>query len=166
VSVEMIEAVGEKYLPGYFSKCSKLLKPNGMMLLQAITIPDHRYDRYRKSVDFIQQYIFPGGFLPSMGAIAQCVGRGTDLRFYHAEEFGEHYAKTLACWRENFWRNVHDIQSLGFDQQFIRTWHYYLCYCEAAFRERQTGVSQILLTKPDCRREPVLDISLQSIRVH
>ena len=156
VSIEMIEAVGEKFLPGYFAKCSDLLKPDGMMCLQAITIPDHRFDQYRKSVDFIQRYIFPGGFLPSMRAMASSVGSQTDFRFLHAEDFGPHYAETLAHWRHNFWREIEVVKSLGFDERFIRTWHYYLCYCEAGFREREIGVSQILLTKPACRREPVL----------
>ena len=156
VSIEMIEAVGEKYLPGYFAKCSQLLKPHGMMCLQAITIPDHRYDSYRKSVDFIQRYIFPGGFLPSIGAMANCVGAQTDFRFLHLEDFGPHYADTLSFWRRNFWQEIDAVRTLGFDDRFIRTWHYYLCYCEAGFRERQIGVSQILLTKPACRRESVL----------
>ena len=156
VSIEMIEAVGEKFLPSYFAKCSDLLKPHGMMCLQSITIPDHRYDRYRKSVDFIQRYIFPGGFLPSMGAIGECLGRVTDFRLFNVEDFGTHYADTLARWRRNFWHEMDAVKSLGFDDRFIRTWHYYLCYCEAGFRERQIGVSQITLTKPACRREPVL----------
>lgn len=156
VSIEMIEAVGEKFLPGYFAKCSELLEPNGMMVLQAITIPDHRYETYRKSVDFIQQYVFPGGFLPSMGAIANCLGSATDFRFFHAEDFGPHYAETLAQWRRNFWQDIEVVKSLGFDDRFVRTWHYYLCYCEAGFRERQIGVSQLLLTKPNCGREPIL----------
>ena len=156
VSIEMIEAVGEKFLPGYFAKCSELLKPDGMMCLQAITIPDHRYDQYRKSVDFIQKYIFPGGFLPSMTAMANCVGKGTDFRFFHVEDFGPHYAETLARWRRNFWREIEQVKALGFDQRFIRTWQYYLCYCEAGFRERQIGVSQIMLTKPASRAEPIL----------
>lgn len=157
VSIEMIEAVGEKFLPGYFAKCSSLLKPDGMMCLQAITIPDHRYDQYRKSVDFIQRYIFPGGFLPSMGAMARAVGSQTDFRFLHTEDFGSHYAETLAQWRHNFWREIEAVRSLGFDERFIRTWPYYLCYCEAGFREREIGVSQLLLTKPACRREPVFE---------
>jgi cyclopropane-fatty-acyl-phospholipid synthase len=156
VSIEMIEAVGEKFLPEYFSKCSELLKPEGMMLLQAITIPDFRYDRYRKSVDFIQRYVFPGGFLPSIGAIGDGISRSTDFRFFHAEDFGSHYARTLFLWRRNFWENIDKVRSLGFDERFIRTWHYYLCYCEAGFRERQIGVSQLLLAKPACRREPLL----------
>ena len=156
LSIEMIEAVGEKFLPGYFAKCSQLLKPHGMMCLQAITIPDHRYDSYRKSVDFIQRYIFPGGFLPSIGAMASCVGAQTDFRFLHVEDFGPHYADTLSYWRRNFWQEIDAVRSLGFDKRFIRTWHYYLSYCEAGFRERQIGVSQILMTKPACRRESVL----------
>ncbi len=156
VSIEMIEAVGEKFLPGYFAKCSQLLKPAGMMALQAITIPDHRYGPYRKSVDFIQRYIFPGGFLPSVGVIANCVGQETDFRFFHMEDFGPHYAETLAHWRHRFWCNIDAVRSLGFDDRFIRTWHYYLCYCEAGFREREIGVSQLVLTKPECRREPLI----------
>ncbi|MCG8585928.1 MAG: cyclopropane-fatty-acyl-phospholipid synthase family protein [Pirellulales bacterium] len=151
VSIEMIEAVGAKYLRTFFSKCSALLKPNGIMALQAITIPDHRFDRYRRSVDFIQRYIFPGGFLPSMGAMADCVGRSTDFRFFHTEDFGSHYANTLSIWRDNFWRNIEVIKPLGFDRRFIRTWHYYLCYCEAGFRERQTGVSQFVFARPGYR---------------
>jgi cyclopropane-fatty-acyl-phospholipid synthase len=156
VSIEMIEAVGEKFLPGYFAKCSDLLKPDGMMCLQSITIPDHRYDRYRKSVDFIQRYIFPGGFLPSMSAIGDCLGRATDFRLFHVEDFGNHYGDTLAQWRRRFWKEIDEVKALGFDERFIRTWHYYLCYCEAGFRERQIGVAQLTLTKPACRREPIL----------
>lgn len=151
VSIEMIEAVGESFLPGYFEKCSQLLKPEGLFCLQAITIPDHRYDSYRKSVDFIQQYIFPGGFLPSVGAMARCVGERTDFRFLQLEDFGSHYAETLARWRRNFWREIARVKALGFDKRFIRTWHYYLCYCEAGFHERQIGVAQILLSKPEFR---------------
>ncbi len=157
VSVEIIEVVGEKYLPGYFAKCSELLHSDGMMLLQAITIPDHRYDGYRRSVDFIQRYVFPGGFLPSMGKIGDCLRRVTDFRFFHAEDFGPHYARTLAHWRHNFWDNIAQLRGLDFNERFIRIWHYYLCYCEAAFQERQTGVSQMLLTKPSCRRQPVFE---------
>ncbi len=156
VSIEMIEAVGEKFLPGYFQKCSQLLKADGMMLLQAITIPDHRYDPYRKSVDFIQRYIFPGGFLPSMSAIGKCLACSTDFRWFHSEDFGPHYAETLAHWRRNFWQNIEAVESLGFDERFVRTWQYYLCYCEAGFREHEIGVSQLLLTKPGCRRKPLL----------
>jgi cyclopropane-fatty-acyl-phospholipid synthase len=156
VSIEMIEAVGKKFLPTYFSKCSKLLKKDGVMLLQAIMIPDHRYENYSRSVDFIQRYVFPGGFLPSFGAITECVAKETDFRFFHCEDFGPHYAETLACWRRNFWSKIAEVQSLGFDARFIRIWHYYLCYCEAGFRERQIGVAQLMLTKPSSRIAPTL----------
>ncbi|MEZ6152737.1 MAG: cyclopropane-fatty-acyl-phospholipid synthase family protein [Pirellulaceae bacterium] len=151
VSIEMVEAVGQRYLPEYFAKCSQLLQPDGAMCLQAIVIPDHRYERYQRSVDFIQQYIFQGGFLPSMGAIADCVGRRTDLRFVHREDFGAHYATTLSMWRQRFWENIDKVKALGFDERFVRMWHYYLCYCEAGFHERQIGVSQVLLAKPKCQ---------------
>ncbi len=150
VSIEMIEAVGQRYLPDFFAKCSQLLEPEGAMCLQAIVMPDNRYERYRRSVDFIQHYIFPGGFLPSLGAMAKCVGQRTDFRFAHVEDFGTHYATTLAWWRHRFGENLASVRALGFDERFIRMWHYYLSYCEAGFRERQIGVAQLLLTKPRC----------------
>ena len=150
VSIEMIEAVGERYLPAFFSKCSELLRPDGAMVLQAITIPDYRYDGYRRSVDFIQRYIFPGGFLPSFGKITDCLRCRTDLTLLQAEDFGPHYARTLAHWRRNFLGNIERVRSLGFDERFLRMWEYYLCNCEVGFRERKIGVSQMLLTKPHC----------------
>jgi len=156
VSVEMVEAVGHQYLDRFFGKCSRLLHPDGMMLLQAITIPDHRFDQYIRSVEFIQKYIFPGGCLPSVTAIGNSVGRATDFRFLHLEDFGYHYAETLARWRQRFWQNIEGVRSLGFDERFLRMWHYYLCYSEAGFRENQIGVAQILLAKPSCRRLPLL----------
>ncbi len=156
VSIEMIEAVGHRFLDAYFGACSRLLAPHGMMLLQAITIPDHRYDAYRRSADFIQRYVFPGGFLPSFSSIGQSLRRATDFRLFHSEDLAPHYVQTLRCWRERFWRNIDAVRGLGFDDRFVRTWHYYLCYCEAGFRERLIGVSQMLLTKPDCRRGDLL----------
>jgi cyclopropane-fatty-acyl-phospholipid synthase len=156
VSIEMIEAVGEKFLAGYFKKCCQLLKPNGAMCIQAITIPDHRYDAYRKSVDFIQKYIFPGGFLPSFRAITESLAKHTDFRFFHSEDFGPHYATTLEHWRENFWSAISQVHQMGFDRRFIRTWEYYLCYCQAGFAERLIGVSQIVFTKPMCRLAPIV----------
>ncbi len=151
VSIEMIEAVGHRFLDIYFAQCCRLLKPDGMMALQAITIPDGRYDAYRRSVDFIQRYIFPGGCLPSISAIGGALRR-TDFHLLHAEDFSAHYARTLACWRRNFWSNAESVRQLGFDERFMRMWHYYLCYCEAGFRERQIGICQMLLAKPGCRR--------------
>jgi cyclopropane-fatty-acyl-phospholipid synthase len=155
VSIEMIEAVGHEYLPAYFAACDRLLKPDGMMALQAITIPDQRYDTYRKTTDFIQRYVFPGGCLPSLGAMCDSVRKGTDLRIVHLEDFASHYARTLAQWRNRFRQQADAIRALGFDEPFLRCWEYYFGYCEVGFAERQIGVSQITLCKPDCRVEPV-----------
>ena len=154
VSIEMIEAVGHEYLDTFFEKCSSLLKPDGLLALQAITIPDQRYDSYRKSVDFIQKYIFPGGCLPSLGAMTKSVGNKTDLQFVHIEDFAEHYGRTLNCWRERFNGNLNRIRELGMSDRFLRMWEYYLCYCEGAFREKQIGVVQVLMQKPDNRLPP------------
>jgi cyclopropane-fatty-acyl-phospholipid synthase len=159
VSIEMIEAVGHRYLATYFAQCCRLLKSDGMMALQAITIPDERYDDYRKNVDFIQKYIFPGGCLPCFSSMTQAVKRGTDFRLIHSEDFAGHYAETLTRWRQNFWLHEDQVRHLGFDDQFIRMWNYYLCYCEAGFRERQIGVSQLLLSRPDARRTLVETVS-------
>ena len=153
VSIEMIEAVGHKYLPTYFRKCSQLLKPTGAFLLQAITIPDQRYDTYRRSVDFIQKYIFPGGCLPSLGAISAALARATDLRITHIEDFASHYARTLACWRRRFFDNRGAIQETGASEEFFRTWDYYFSYCQAGFLERMIGVAQIMLNKQGCDLE-------------
>lgn len=155
VSIEMIEAVGERHLETYFRACAQLLKPCGMMLLQAITIADQKYDQYRREVDFIQHYIFPGGFLPSLTAMANTLTRATDLRIFHLEDIGAHYAMTLRHWRERFLTNLDRVRALGFPETFIRMWDYYLCYCEGGFRERAIGTVQVLMTKPLCRREPL-----------
>lgn len=155
VSIEMIEAVGERHLDTYFQACARLLKPRGMMLLQAITIADQKYRQYRNEVDFIRHYIFPGGFLPSLTAIAEILTRATDLRVFHLEDIGLHYATTLRHWRERFLANRDRALALGFPETFVRMWEYYLCYCEGGFRERAIGTLQLLLTKPLCRREPL-----------
>lgn len=152
VSIEMIEAVGHEYHDTFFAQCSRLLKPQGLFALQAITIPDQRYDAYRSSVDFIQKHVFPGGCLPSLGAMAGSVSRVSDLQFIHMEDFAEHYARTLQCWRERFHDNADSIRELGMTEAFLRLWDYYLCYCEGAFREKQIGVAQLLLQKPGNRR--------------
>jgi len=156
VSIEMIEAVGHRYFNTFFRVCSQRLKPHGMMLLQAIVIPDQRYDRYRRSVDFIQRYVFPGGCLPSVGAVCQSLGRMTDFHIHHLEDITPHYAETLALWRKRFRANLDQVRSLGFPEEFIRTWEFYFCYCEGGFRKRAIGDVQILLTKPACRRAPIL----------
>lgn len=156
VSIEMIEAVGREYLDTYFQKCCQLLKPNGTMVLQAITIPDERVNRYARGVDFIQRYIFPGGFLPSYGLIASSLARTTDMRLVHAEDFGPHYARTLKEWRGNFIDNLPRIRALGMDDYFLRMWEYYLAYCEAGFAERQIGVSQLVMSRPTFRGDSIL----------
>ena len=151
VSIEMIEAVGYQYFDTYFRVCSERLKPHGMMLLQAIVIPDQRYAAYRRAADFIQCYIFPGGCLPSPGAICRSLGRVTDLQVYHLEDLTWHYAETLAHWRQRFRANLEQVRRLGFSEEFIRTWEFYFGYCEGGFRERMIGDVQMLLTKPSCQ---------------
>jgi cyclopropane-fatty-acyl-phospholipid synthase len=156
VSVEMIEAVGEKYFDTYFRTCARLLKPDGMMLLQAITIADQDYRAYRRRVDFIQKYVFPGGLLPSLERICQSLARASDFRLFHLEDITPHYAETLKQWRRRFHANLTQIQQLGLGDDVLRVWEFYFCYCEGAFRERMIGDIQVLLTKPECRRQPIL----------
>jgi cyclopropane-fatty-acyl-phospholipid synthase len=154
-SIEMVEAVGAPYLDGYFRHCSRLLKPDGAMLLQAITIQDQFYEQALKSVDFIQRYVFPGSFIPSVQALSKSLARATDFKIFHLEDIGPHYARTLRLWRERFFRNLAAVRELGYSDSFVRLWEYYLCYCEGGFMERQLGTVQMLLTKPACRRAPV-----------
>lgn len=156
VSIEMIEAVGRRYFDAYFRKLGELLKPDGTALLQAIVMPERRYEQYLKGVDFIQKYIFPGGCLPSVATMLGSAGRVTDLRFVHAEDFAPHYAQTLRCWRQAFRDQVDEVRRQGYSEEFIRLWTYYLCYCEAVFEERHVGLVQIQFDKPRCRRDPML----------
>jgi cyclopropane-fatty-acyl-phospholipid synthase len=152
VSIEMIEAVGAKYLDTYLQKCASLLKPHGAMLLQAITIQDQVYAQALKSVDFIQRFIFPGSFIPCVTAISHSVAKVTDFKLFNLEDIGPHYATTLHHWRERFVAALPQVRQLGYSESFIRLWEYYLCYCEGGFIERQLGTVQMLLTKPGCRR--------------
>lgn len=154
VSIEMIEAVGHNYYQEYFAKCSSLLKPDGLMLIQAITIADQRYERAKKNVDFIQKYIFPGGALPSVSAIANHVADDTDMMVVGLEDITEHYADTLKAWRQRFMNKLPEVNTLGFDETFIRMWEFYLCYCEGGFRERVIGTCQVLMAKPQCKQLP------------
>jgi cyclopropane-fatty-acyl-phospholipid synthase len=156
VSIEMIEAVGHAYFDTYFRQCSRLLKPDGLMLLQSITIADQRYAAAKRSVDFIQRYIFPGGCLPSVAVLSDAVARNTDMRIAHLEDIGPHYAITLQRWRERFLSRLDRVRALGYPEEFIRMWEYYLCYCEGGFRERAIGTVQVLLGKPLNRREALL----------
>lgn len=156
VSIEMIEAVGHAFYDTYFKCCSDLLKPEGMMLLQAIIITDQQYEQAKRSVDFIQRYIFPGSCIPSINAICQSLAGATDLRLFHMEDLTPHYAETLRHWRERFFANINQVRALGYPEEFIRMWEFYFCYCEGGFRERVIGDVQMLLTKPLCRRESIL----------
>jgi len=156
VSIEMIEAVGHQYLNTFFQICSRLLNANGMMLLQAITIVDHMFDAHKRSVDFSKRYIFPGSCIPSIRAIMSSIARKTDLKLFHLEDITPHYVRTLAEWRKRFFDRIDDVRKMGFSDAFIRMWEYYLCYCEGGFAERYIGDVQMLLTKPMCRREPLL----------
>ena len=156
VSIEMIEAVGHHFLEEFFRVCSRCLKPDGQMLLQAITIRDQVFDWHKRNVDFIKRYIFPGSCIPSVTAISEAVTRATDLRLFHLEDITAHYATTLRRWRENFFANLDSVKALGFPDAFIRMWEFYLCYCEGGFSERYLGDIQVLFTKPMCRRDPVL----------
>lgn len=148
VSIEMIEAVGPEFLDSYFSQISRLLKPTGIALVQAITIPEQRYDRALKNVDFIQRFIFPGSFIPSFGAILGSVRAGSDMVMTHSEDIGFHYARTLRDWCERFLANRESLGKAGYDQAFQRLWQFYFAYCEAGFSERAIGVSQIVFAKP------------------
>jgi cyclopropane-fatty-acyl-phospholipid synthase len=155
VSVEMIEAVGHHFLDTYIAKCGSLLKPDGMMLLQAITIRDQHYANALKTVDFIKKFVFPGSFIPSVTAIADSIAASSDMRIFHLQDFGPDYARTLRLWRERFFERIDAVRQLGYPEPFVRLWEYYLCYCEGGFTERNIGVVHMLLTKPDCRRAPL-----------
>jgi cyclopropane-fatty-acyl-phospholipid synthase len=152
VSIEMIEAVGARYLDTYLHKCASLLKSSGAMLLQAITIQDQYYRRALRSVDYIQRFVFPGSFIPSVAAITDSLRRVTDLKVYHLEDIGPHYVRTLAEWRQNFLRQLGEVQRLGYSESFVRLWEFYLAYCEGGFAERALGDVQMLLTKPRSQR--------------
>jgi cyclopropane-fatty-acyl-phospholipid synthase len=142
VSVEMIEAVGERYLPDYFGAVERLLKPGGRFGLQSITMPHHRMTALRNTYTWMHKYIFPGGFIPSVEAIEQSLARHTRLRVHSFRDFGDSYAATLRQWRERFMRRRSDVQALGFDVTFRRMWEFYLAYCEAGFRSGYLGVRQ------------------------
>ncbi len=148
VSIEMIEAVGHEYLQGFFAKCSSLLKKDGLMLIQAITIADQRYDHYRRDVDFIQTYIFPGGCLPSIERMSRSIASHTDMVIHQMHDIGLHYAKTLNQWRERFFEAWPQLQQQGFDEQFKRLWEYYLCYCEGGFMQRAISTVHLVARKP------------------
>ena len=143
VSIEMLEAVGYDYLPGYFATCARLLAPGGRLAIQSITIPDDRFDAYRKGVDWMQTYIFPGALIPSLGAI-RAAAHGFDVA--DVLDIGSHYPHALRTWRARFAAELPAVHALGFDEPFVRTWRMYLAFSEAAFAERTLADHQLLLT--------------------
>jgi cyclopropane-fatty-acyl-phospholipid synthase len=155
VSIEMIEAVGHEYHETYFKKCCELLKPDGQMLLQAITIADQRYDGYKTSVDFIKRYIFPGGCLTSVTDMTRTMTQHTDMRVIHLEDIGVHYAWTLREWHDRFMARLDEVFELGYSKSFARMWQFYLAYCESAFLERAIGDVQMLMMRPGARRDHI-----------
>lgn len=152
VSIEMIEAVGHDFLPEYFQQCASLLKDDGQMCIQAIAMPDNRYEAYLKTPDFIQRYIFPGSCCPSLAAMTQAIAT-TDLKVTHIEDYAPDYARTLQCWLKTFMEKEEQVYELGYSRSFFRMWEYYLEYCTAGFTERYLGLLQLVMNKPACRRE-------------
>ncbi len=156
VSIEMIEAVGHHYFDTYFGCCSRLLKPEGLMLLQSIVIGDWAYERARRSVDFIKAYIFPGSCIPSVATISCSIAKATDMRLVHLEDIGPHYARTLRAWRARFWDAEEQVRQLGFGEEFIRMWDFYFSYCIGGFTEHYISDVQMLLARPGNRRSAQL----------
>jgi len=147
VSIEMFEAVGFDHYDEFFRACDRLLKPDGSMLLQTITMNEQQFSSYVTQSDWIQKYIFPGAQLASVRGVLDSLARATRLSLFHAEDMGAHYARTLAAWRGRFLDRIDDVKALGFDGRFIRMWDYYLAFCEGAFLERHISDLQLLLTK-------------------
>ena len=156
VSIEMIEAIGHQYLETYLAKCASLLKPEGLALIQAITIEDHRYEQALHSVDFIKRFIFPGSFIPCVSAITGAAAKASDLRLVNLEDIGPSYALTLRHWRQRFMARLDEVRAQGYDERFIRMWEFYLAYCEGGFLERSIGDVHLLLARPGNRRDQYL----------
>ncbi|HME13154.1 MAG TPA: cyclopropane-fatty-acyl-phospholipid synthase family protein [Candidatus Acidoferrum sp.] len=152
VSIEMFEAVGFAHYDEYFSACDRLLKLDGSMLMQTITLPEQEVAAYRRRTDWIQTYIFPGSELASVTEISRSLARATQLAMTHVETMGLHYAQTLAAWRQRFFQNLEAVRHLGFDERFIRMWDFYLAWCDGAFRERYINLAQVLLAKHGTQR--------------
>jgi cyclopropane-fatty-acyl-phospholipid synthase len=149
VSIEMMEALGDRYLETYFAKIHEVLKPEGLVALQYITVPDSRHAELRRGIDWIQKHIFPGSLLLSVGRVNRALNRTGDLFLHHLEDLGSSYAKTLHIWWANFNAQLGGVRALGFDERFIRKWNYYLQYCEAAFASRNISVVQAVYTRPN-----------------
>ncbi|MEI2675101.1 MAG: cyclopropane-fatty-acyl-phospholipid synthase family protein [Chitinophagaceae bacterium] len=149
VSIEMIEAVGAQYLKVYFEKIQSVLKPSGVLAIQAIVCPDSQFEAFKKNVDFIQKHIFPGSLLPSIAAINSAINETGDLFMFGLKDMGKSYVITLSEWRNRFNLNIEKVRQLGFDDEFIRKWNYYFSYCEAAFDMRNINVVQMVYTRPN-----------------
>jgi cyclopropane-fatty-acyl-phospholipid synthase len=148
VSIEMLEAIGEALFETYFATIDRVLAPGGRACVQTIALPEQRYAAYRRTRDFIQAYIFPGGHLPSLEVLAGAMRRSSRLHVQGLEEIGPHYADTLRAWRAAFTDRVGEVRQLGYDDRFVRTWEYYLAFCEAGFRERLLRDVQLVLARP------------------
>jgi cyclopropane-fatty-acyl-phospholipid synthase len=146
-SIEMLEAIGHAQFPVFFEACDRLLAPGGCACVQTIVIPDERYERYRRHDDWIRRYIFPGSLLPSVEALRRAMGRASALRISGLEDIGPHYAPTLQAWRDRFLARLQDVRRLGYDERFLRTWDFYLAYCEAAFRTHSLRDVQLVLKR-------------------
>jgi cyclopropane-fatty-acyl-phospholipid synthase len=155
VSIEMIEAVGWEYYERFFRACADRLAPDGLALVQSITIRDREFERAKREVDFIKKHVFPGGCIPSVAALVDAAGRGGDLGLVGFEEIGLHYATTLRHWRERFLGRRAEARALGHDERFLRLWEYYLAYCEGGFLERAIGNAQLLFAKPGAVPPPL-----------
>lgn len=159
VSVEMIEAVGARFYPDFFRTMSERLTDDGIAAIQAITIQDQEYERARRSVDFIQRYIFPGSCIPSVTALSAAATKASDLRLFHLEDFGPHYATTLAAWNDRMHARRDRILRLGYDAALLRQFEFYFKYCEGGFAERVLGLAQLVFTRPRCSRAPILSLA-------
>jgi cyclopropane-fatty-acyl-phospholipid synthase len=155
VSIEMIEAVGYPFFKMFFAVCGRMLKPNGLMLIQGITIDEQIYERAKRSVDFIQHFMFPGSCIPSVSVLTQASAKGGGLSLVQLEDIGAHYVLTLQAWRKNVASALPQILALGYQQEFLRLWEFYLCYCEGGFLERSISNVHLLFAKPGWRAAPV-----------
>lgn len=154
VSVEMVEAVGHKFMNGFFAKCDSLLRDDGEMLLQAITMSPQNWKQYLRSVDFIRAYVFPGGCLPTVGSLHAAATASTSMRMLHSEDMTPHYATTLNHWKQRFLSRLDEVRGLGFDERLIRLWNFYLSYCEAGFEERRVHCVQMMFGKQHSSIDP------------
>jgi cyclopropane-fatty-acyl-phospholipid synthase len=146
-SVEMLEAIGEKQFATFFAACDELLEPGGLACIQTILVPDDRYARYRATPDWIERYVFPGCLIPSLSALTDAMAGSSRLGVYALDEIGAHYAETLRRWRTRFHERLDEVRALGYDERFVRTWDFYLAYCEAAFRVRSLRDVQLVLAR-------------------